>query len=203
MTRTCMAIVLTATLAACAPPAQPPAGPPPGAASGAAGEITRADSQVSIAGDDSFVLRRQLQRLPDRYVETLTLDDGAIFYFRFNAPRAGEDADGRVIIERLLATETYRELGLSQRPDAFKAARNRYGTFDYAVLEGSDVRCMIMSQFFGGAGGPGVAAPRNQEFRLTKCIDKDNARAAALEADVMEIIARVNFDGGAMNRARR
>ena len=198
--RPALVVALMFGLAACAPVqraaapqgAQSPAGPE------ARFDVGRADSQVSIAGDDSIVLRRQVRRLPDRYDEVLTLEDGMIEYQKFAAPRTGEDADGRAIIRRLLATDTYRQLGLPQQPESYRASRNRNGEFDYALLDGDDLRCVLMSQFFGGSANAG----RNQELRVALCRENDAPRAEALEADAMALIGRINLDGGAGNRAR-
>lgn len=191
-----------ALLAACAPPAardgQQPGPAAPSTSDGRV-NLSRGDSQVSISGDDSIVLRRQLRRLPDRYDEVLTLEDGMIEYLKFSAGRSGEDADGRVTIQRLLETDTYRELGLPAQPRGFKVGRNKNGEFDYAVVDGADLRCVLMSQFFG------VALPgggRTQELRVARCRGSDEPRAAALEADVLELIGRIATDGGALNRAR-
>lgn len=195
-----------AIVAACAPVArapQTPTGPAAAASAAPTGDgrvaISRSQSQLSISGDDSIVTQRHLRRLPDRYDEVLTLDDGMIEYLKYPSGRSGEDADGRVTIQRLLQTETYQQLGLPELPPGYKVGRNRNGEFDYTIVDGAEVRCVLMSQFFG------VAMPgggRTQELRLTRCRAPGAPRFAALEADVLEMIGRIAFDGGAINRAK-
>lgn len=104
------------------------------------------------------------------------------------------------VIEQFNGYKPVKKLAITVSNDDVEKQNNVYGTY-YFVSKGNDSdHCVNILQYFGTAertNGPG-----NQRVRVGACWNASEGGKAELEAFVHDLMARVRFDDGAINKAK-
>jgi hypothetical protein len=161
-------------------------------------EITLAESRVSFIGTDP-TKKHEAQNLRDRYLEIITLkNNGTITYDKlfkaFYADHTNEDN----LISQVENWDIFKKEGISLP----KASIKKRDWFAYATLSSSSYTCFMFRGKFGYGTGPERGEGQNEEAFGGICYRSAAKTADAIEAEMLEILSRIRFDDGAINKAK-
>ena len=159
--------------------------------------IQRADSRVSIVGDDSVVTSREWKRREAGVQERLKFKDGSSFFYE-------ELYGGRNVwashndMEQFL-TRTFQSLNKNGGYTASKISRRKYqhGDLFYMTAESSSLRC-----FLSEATSLDQQRGASWHFAFSSCRAVQGRTAASLETDMFALLERMRFDGGELNKQK-
>jgi hypothetical protein len=157
--------------------------------------IQRADSRVSIVGDDSMVTSREWKRREAGVQERLRFKDGSYFFYE-------ELYGGRHVwashndMEEFL-TRGFQNLNKNGGYTASKITRQKYrhGDLFYLTAESPTQKC-----FLSEATSLDQQRGASWHFSFASC--RAARTAASLETDMFALLERMHFDGGELNRQR-
>ncbi len=162
--------------------------------------ISEALSAISIDGSTVPITRRTRRQSTGRYQETLYFVAGNIFHERSYGAGFGDDT--LEIIERTARTKFFVDNGLQLRRGDIKTALNANGALRHVTMLSDKQVCFVGAQMLGPPravhGGPGSAA----YLRALRCATPTEAGKLNLEESMVDLIGRLRFDGGELNRAR-
>lgn len=161
-------------------------------------EIQARDSKVSFVGDDP-AKRREAETLKDRYKERITLKNNAtIDYSRmYFIGFTGRDSDAEMV-KTAVSRDFYKEMGIVFDLEKTKKS----GQLTYLLQSSESYRCFVGHSFFGVADSGRPGNQGNQEISVSKCYSAGAKTLGALEQEMLDILARAQFDDGAGNKAR-
>jgi hypothetical protein len=161
-------------------------------------EIDVSDSKISFAGDDP-VKRREAEILKDRYVERITFkNNGVLRYSKlFSGGFISRDTPTDMIRSSLDMT-FYKDKGIN-----FDGSKIRKTSqFTYLLQSSPTYNCFVAFAYFGTGTNARQDSPGNQSIAVSMCYGVASKSAAALEAEMVDILSRVRYDDGIGNRAR-
>ena len=153
---------------------------------------TRAASNVSIVGDDSFITAREWKRRDAGTQERLKFSGGELFYEELYGGRTvwalRDDKEAmRDIFDIFNKSGAYTAGPIGQRD--FKEFR-----FHHLTATSSTLKCFL--------GDAMSESPRGGwHFFLVKCAALAGPVSATLETDSFDLLTRLRFDGGALNKS--
>lgn len=163
-------------------------------------QITAADSLVSVVGSSALITRRVRRQFPERYQETLGLVGGSMFYEKtFTAGFGGESTDAMQLFFR---DKFFVDNGLSFTSSAIQSAVNFTGRYKYIVVASDKAKCVVFQEYFGRETPVqgGIAYP---EYVVgARCSPPVGPQADALQNDTLDLLGRLRFDGGLLNRGQ-
>lgn len=150
--------------------------------------ITEEDGQIYVPPDFVRVTTRRGRDLYDRYDEQVKFPAGWLRFQRFHADAFAIHVTNAGMIQGILDADWYRERGFPSTPGPLKLASNRYGPYNYVVVDAPQWRCVIFSQYFWLDGASWRQSPGNSELRGAACykqaepgfVDAEQATIAAL-----------------------
>ncbi len=160
-------------------------------------EIDKAHSEISVAGDDSFVEKRMAKNGPYQYREALHIKDGVIMYSRTypgsHFTYANDPRDD--IVERLNDSKEAKAFGLTVEKKEVK--RGETETFYYLFTAKGNFKgsCFHATGFFGVGDLAG-----NQVMDVGVCRPRKWGGPSKLREEMQDIIKQLRFDGGKLNR---
>ena len=154
---------------------------------------TRAASNVSVVGDDSFITAREWKRRAAGTQERLKFSGGELFYEELYGGRTvwalrDDKEEMRDIFKGFNKSGNYTSNAIAQRD--FKDFR-----LTYLTATSSTQKCFL--------GDAMSESPRGGwHFLLVKCVALRDTSSGSFENDSFDLIGRLRFDGGALNKSR-
>jgi hypothetical protein len=164
-------------------------------------ELTRAESRVSIVGDDSFVSRRQGMSLPSRWGEMLS---GNGFVWRYEKLHASGFDPSVTPEERM--TNSWSLQFLSRMGASLRGAKPQTMAvmgkqITYTFAAGGNWNCLVFATVFGQTRF--AQSYGDEAFYGVGCLQGPNNSDQALEARARDLMGRIRFDDGLLNRAKQ
>jgi len=163
-------------------------------------EIDKSRSEISILGDDGFILKRMAKNGPYQYREAVHLDGGVIMYSRTHPGAHFTYAnDPRTDIrDRLNDSPKAKAFGLSVEIKEVK--RGETVDFYYLCAAKGNFKgsCFHASGFFGVGDFAG-----SQVMDVSVCRPSKWGGPGKLRDEMQDIIKRLKFDGGKLNRKEK
>lgn len=157
--------------------------------------IDIAKSNVSFVGDVSFIKSRDWRRRSNGTQERLKFSGGEIFYEElYSSGGQWQFIDEKSYLENMLAK------GLNKKSPDYKPGaftKRDFGKFSllYLTPESSTNKCFL-----------GLAAEardgRTWHMNVTACRALTSKSIAKFEDDIFDILTRIRFDGGELNKTR-
>lgn len=159
--------------------------------------IQRADSRVSIVGDDSIVSSREWKRRDAGVQERLKFKDGTSFFYE--ELYGGRHVWGSSNDMEQFLTRSFQNLNKKGGYTASKITRRKHETGDlvYMTAESSATKC-----FLSEAMSLDQQRGASWHFALSACRATQGRLAASLESDMFALLERMRFDGGELNKQR-
>ena len=159
--------------------------------------IPVADSKISVEGDQNLIQERRANLLPSRYQEQWRLKDGGYIFYEELYQGAFSDA---VPLEKSLVDVVGRaraQLGLPIKPENIKRTTFKTGSMVYETEGDGERTCF---SFFASGFGTVPHAYGEKALRGEACQFKNGALGADVEAKMLDLLKRVKFDDGELNR---
>jgi hypothetical protein len=162
-------------------------------------EITVAESKVSFTGDTDPARSRSAHSLRDHYTEDLVLKNGASLGYEklYNSGFTSRDTPAD-LVKYEVEKPRYRDRGIVFD----RAGVKRAGQFFYFVQESQSSTCFVFRAFFGDTSKGRADNIGDQGSYGNVCYSSTVRTAAALEAEMLDLLNRVRFDDGLINKAR-
>ena len=148
--------------------------------------IKMAESAICLEGDDSVIIRRQQNLLPGRYQERWRV---ASYFTRAEDP-------ARFLIRT--SARRLKNLGMALSPDEVKKTDYEEGVLFYASKKDAQRTCVV----FNGNFGDMQYGNGNRHLSGGVCQFNNKALSADLESAVLDILGRMRYDEGALNRTK-
>ncbi len=152
-------------------------------------------SNVSFVGDVSFIKSRDWRRRSNGTQERLKFSGGEIFYEElYFSGGQWQFIDEKNYLENMLAK------GLNKKSQDYKPGdftKRDFGKFSllYLTPQSSTTKCFL-----------GLAAEardgRTWHMNVTACRALNSKSIAKFEDDILDILTRIGFDGGELNKTR-
>ena len=159
--------------------------------------IEVADSKISIEGDQSLVVERQANSLPDRYQERWRVRDGGLIFYEHLYDAAFNDAQS---MESMLVEEIGRgrvQFGLGIKPDNVKTARFKSGRVVYETGTDGERTCL---SFYAAGFGDLPYGLGEKALIGNICQFKSGRLGTEPESKMLDLLKRLRFDDGALNK---
>ena len=157
-----------------------------------------AESAISLEGDDSVIIRRQQNLLPGRYQERWRVKNGGnIFFEELYASYFTRAEDPARFLIRTSARRL-KNLGMALSPDEVKKTDYEEGVIFYASKKDAQRTCVV----FNGNFGDMQYGNGNRHLSGGVCQFNNKALSADLESAVLDILGRMRYDEGALNRTK-
>ncbi len=160
------------------------------------------DATISIVGDDSFVKSRFYRNYLYHDYEVLTFHRGFLSYGKAHPgyALAASLYGNSEVVEDFNRFKAAKQRAMSVSEDDVQIRTNIYGTYSVVSKGSRSDGCLRALQYFGPANSPN--SPGNQRVRVGACWGPGKGGKERLEAFVYDLMSRVRFDDGAINRAK-
>lgn len=161
-------------------------------------KIAAVDSQISVIGSDVLIVQRARLNTLDRYAEAFELSPGgALVYQKSYAGGFALGVNGG--LEEEFRTRFFIDNRLRLTPEHVARRTNSNGDYRYSVVETAAYKCVVFQQYLGSVV---IGQPNNirEYVRGERCVARQSNLLASLEKDTFDLLDRLRFDEGFLNR---
>ena len=164
------------------------------------GPLKVSQSQLSFAGDDSVIVRREGRNLSNRYQERLLIKNyGEIIYDELFTGQFGSTISPQEYLVAFANRKT-KKLGVQIFKNELKKIDYEEGHLYYVTKSSSSHRCFSFNGHFGETGTYGFLG--NKHLRGGACLRLSDARANGLEKRMLVLLNSIKHDEGELNKMR-
>ena len=173
-------------------------------------DVALENSEVSFVGDDSFITRRYtLDPLPGRgliWMEYLNFRGGSVFFmetlpdFIFSANR--EESE-ELIKSFNQGRKPIPDFDVKASAADIEKADNGYAEYYFLVKENDTGSCGSAKQYPGDRNtNSAYLSKGTMSVHISVCWRKSRGSAVELERFIHDVMTRIRFDEGALNKAK-